>query len=144
MYDKAGDMFRFAFHASSEETEKLRIKGLGFRGEVMGKMLYAGLDPEKLSVNGADIEDDAFYTIATIDMFTLGTLFPAIRDAEGFTPNLKASVLEPVCFFKLPGEQIAQEFRHKVLDIFRIADRRKQRSECKHINRGDRVERTDV
>ena len=70
------------FHASSEETEKLRIKGLGFRGEVMGKMLYAGLDPEKLSVNGADIEDDAFYTLATIDMFTLGTLFPVIRDAE--------------------------------------------------------------
>ncbi|MCY9413565.1 bifunctional metallophosphatase/5'-nucleotidase, partial [Bacillus haynesii] len=57
-------------------------KGLGFRGEVMGKMLYAGLDPEKLSVNGADIEDDAFYTIATIDMFTLGMLFPVIRDAE--------------------------------------------------------------
>ena len=68
-------------HASSEQTEKLRIKGLGFRG------------------------------------------------------------LGPVCFFQLPGEQIAQEFRHKVVNIFRIADNRKQRSECKHINRGERVER---
>ncbi|MFO6498520.1 bifunctional metallophosphatase/5'-nucleotidase [Bacillus sp. z60-11] len=66
--------------ASLKETEQLRIKGLGFRGKVMGKMMYSGLDPEKLSVNGAQLETDRMYNIATIDMFTLSRLFPAIRD----------------------------------------------------------------
>ncbi|MFP9220140.1 bifunctional metallophosphatase/5'-nucleotidase, partial [Enterococcus faecalis] len=33
-------------HAASEQMEQLRIKGLGFRGEVMGKMVYAGVEVE--------------------------------------------------------------------------------------------------
>lgn len=82
--------------ASAEEMEQLHIKGLGFRGKVMGKMMYSGLDAEKLAVAGAEIEPGSTYTLATIDMFTLGTLFPAIRDAcdiEYFMPEFLRDLL---------------------------------------------------
>ncbi|MDR4959807.1 bifunctional metallophosphatase/5'-nucleotidase [Bacillus sonorensis] len=82
--------------ASSADIEQLRIKGLGFRGKVMGKMMYAGLDAEKLTVNGAEIESGRTYSLATIDMYTLGTLFPAIRDAgeiEYFMPEFLRDLL---------------------------------------------------
>lgn len=82
--------------ASAEEMEQLHIKGLGFRGKVMGKMMYSGLDAEKLAVAGAEIEPGRTYTLATIDMFTLGTLFPAIRDAcdiEYFMPEFLRDLL---------------------------------------------------
>ncbi|WP_353854639.1 bifunctional UDP-sugar hydrolase/5'-nucleotidase [Bacillus sp. Bos-x628] len=78
--------------AAEEKMEQLRIKGFGFRGEVMGKMLYSGLtytiEAEKAKrvqavfVNGHLIKDDDSYTVGTVDMYTLGSLFPHIRDHE--------------------------------------------------------------
>ncbi|UOY90595.1 bifunctional metallophosphatase/5'-nucleotidase [Bacillus glycinifermentans] len=98
------ELKEIALQASAEEMEQLHIKGLGFRGKVMGKMMYSDLDAEKLAVAGAEIEPGRTYTLATIDMFTLGTLFPTIRDAgdiEYFMPeflrDLLAWKLEQTC-----------------------------------------------
>lgn len=65
--------------------EQLRIKGFGFRGELMGKMLYSGLTysleegeakrVKEVYVNGELIQEDVSYTVGTVDMYTLGSLF---------------------------------------------------------------------
>ncbi|KXZ24143.1 bifunctional metallophosphatase/5'-nucleotidase [Bacillus nakamurai] len=80
--------------AAAENMEQLRIKGLGFRGEVMGKMVYAGAEVQtdvlddgvthliNVKVNGEEINEDRMYSVAVLDMFTLGKLFPYIRDAK--------------------------------------------------------------
>ncbi|MGG0774449.1 bifunctional UDP-sugar hydrolase/5'-nucleotidase [Bacillus rugosus] len=95
-------------HAASEQVEQLRIKGLGFRGEVMGKMVYAGVDVEtkrlddgithvtRITLNGEEIEKHKQYSVAVLDMFTLGRLFPIIRDAaekEYFMPEFLRDLL---------------------------------------------------
>ncbi|MDQ8056711.1 bifunctional UDP-sugar hydrolase/5'-nucleotidase [Bacillus velezensis] len=80
--------------AASEQMEQLRIKGLGFRGEVMGRMVYAGAEAEagiledgvthllNVKVNGEEIDPERIYSVAVLDMFTLGKLFPYIRDSK--------------------------------------------------------------
>lgn len=92
--------------ACEEKMEQLRIKGFGFRGELMGKMLFSGLtytveEGETKRVKDVFVHDqlinkDAFYTIGTVDMYTLGSLFPHIRDHEHieyFMPEFLRDVL---------------------------------------------------
>ncbi|WP_224925269.1 bifunctional metallophosphatase/5'-nucleotidase [Bacillus pumilus] len=92
--------------ACEEKMEQLRIKGFGFRGELMGKMLYSGLtytveEGETKRVKDVFVHDqlinkDASYTIGTVDMYTLGSLFPHIRDHEHieyFMPEFLRDVL---------------------------------------------------
>lgn len=91
---KGDELKEIILQANTEEMENLRIKGLGFRGKVMGKMVYDGVELKtaKLSdgldhitdikINGEELDPDKTYSIATIDMFTFGLLFPAIRDAK--------------------------------------------------------------
>lgn len=89
-----------------EKMEQLRIKGFGFRGELMGKMLYSGLTysleegeakrVKEVYVNGELIQEDVSYTVGTVDMYTLGSLFPHIRDHEHieyFMPEFLRDVL---------------------------------------------------
>jgi 2',3'-cyclic-nucleotide 2'-phosphodiesterase (5'-nucleotidase family) len=80
--------------AATDRMEQLQIKGLGFRGEVMGKMAYAGIELEtermedglihvkSIKINQEPLIPDRVYSIGTIDMFTLGSFFPSIRNAE--------------------------------------------------------------
>ncbi|MDR6747875.1 2',3'-cyclic-nucleotide 2'-phosphodiesterase (5'-nucleotidase family) [Bacillus pumilus] len=92
--------------ACEEKMEQLRIKGFGFRGELMGKMLYSGLtytveEGETKRVKDVFVHDqlirkDALYTVGTVDMYTLGSLFPHIRDHEHieyFMPEFLRDVL---------------------------------------------------
>lgn len=91
---KGDELKEIILQANTKEMENLRIKGLGFRGKVMGKMVYdrVELKTSKLSdgldhitdikVNGEELDPDKTYSIATIDMFTFGSLFPVIRDAK--------------------------------------------------------------
>ncbi|MEH7804364.1 MULTISPECIES: bifunctional metallophosphatase/5'-nucleotidase [Bacillus] len=92
--------------ACEEKMEQLRIKGFGFRGDLMGKMLYSGLtytveEGETKRVKDVFVHDqlirkDALYTVGTVDMYTLGSLFPHIRDHEHieyFMPEFLRDVL---------------------------------------------------
>jgi 5'-nucleotidase len=85
--------------AASSEMEKLEVKGLGFRGKVMGKMVYDGLSVEDgiIYINGEVLQDEKQYMFATLDMFTFGFLFPELQDAlekEYYMPELLRDVVE--------------------------------------------------
>lgn len=78
--------------AETPEMIHFRLRGFGFRGKVLGKMIYATgssfaktqerIDPETFLIDNKRIEEDRVYKVATLDMFTLGRLYPEIRDAQ--------------------------------------------------------------
>ncbi|MCA1031610.1 bifunctional metallophosphatase/5'-nucleotidase [Bacillus timonensis] len=104
-----GDVLKeIILQASTPKMEKLEIVGLGFRGKVMGKMVYDGvtLDKHVLSdgqkhirniwINGEIIKPDRIYEVATLDMFTFGHIFPEIAHANEkhyFMPELLRDLL---------------------------------------------------
>ncbi|SDP92757.1 2',3'-cyclic-nucleotide 2'-phosphodiesterase/5'-or 3'-nucleotidase, 5'-nucleotidase family [Litchfieldia salsa] len=105
---KGDKLKEIILQAHTEQMENLRFKGLGFRGEVMGKMIYSGIEIEsaKLSdgethirsiiINHEPLDHNRTYKISTIDMFTFGYLYPVIRDAkkkEFFMPELLRDLL---------------------------------------------------
>lgn len=70
------------------EWPHLQIKGLGFRGKVMGMFVYAGIELKETKqgsiwmIAGEPINDQMEYRIAVPDMFTFGYLFPTVREIE--------------------------------------------------------------
>jgi 5'-nucleotidase len=95
--------------ANTSKMERLEVKGLGFRGKVMGKMAFSGVkvhtklleDEEKhvtdIEVHGEALSPEKTYIVSTIDMFTFGRLYPQIRNAKQkkyFMPELLRDVLE--------------------------------------------------
>lgn len=63
------------------ETE---IKGLGFRGTIMGSMMYEALylnEEGELIAGGRIVRPGKTFTLATLDMFTFGYFFPLLKDA---------------------------------------------------------------
>ncbi|WP_223701435.1 bifunctional metallophosphatase/5'-nucleotidase [Sutcliffiella deserti] len=94
--------------ALQPEMEGLLVKGLGFRGKVMGKMVFSGLELETESLEGNKLQVTAVLVhgkkigaqekvkIGTIDMFTFGRMYPSISRAKEKTfymPELLRDVL---------------------------------------------------
>ncbi|WP_449537449.1 bifunctional metallophosphatase/5'-nucleotidase [Ferdinandcohnia sp. Marseille-Q9671] len=105
---KGDQLKEIILQANTEEMENLKIKGLGFRGKIMGKMIYDGVQLEtsrlsdgldhlvEIKINGEELNPDRSYSLATIDMFTFGMLFPVIRDAKDkkyYMPELLRDLL---------------------------------------------------
>lgn len=71
-----------------EKWPHLQIKGLGFRGTVMGVMEYDGIEfrnkgnVQQVYINGKQIDPKENYVLAIPDMFTFGRFFPEIQRAE--------------------------------------------------------------
>ncbi|MEI3599559.1 MULTISPECIES: bifunctional metallophosphatase/5'-nucleotidase [unclassified Oceanobacillus] len=74
---------------------EIQLKGFGFRGKVIGRMLFAGLSiSTTLRANGTEavtgvtfcdgsaVEKQKTYRIATADTFTFGRLLPEIAKSE--------------------------------------------------------------
>ena len=62
----------------------IEIKGLGFRGSVMGRLIQCqlGLDEDKrLLIGGEHADPQKGYRLATLDMFTFGFFFPSFQRA---------------------------------------------------------------
>ncbi|PFH85861.1 bifunctional UDP-sugar hydrolase/5'-nucleotidase [Bacillus sp. AFS088145] len=90
-----------------KELTHLKMKGFGFRGKVIGKMVYDGitivnkdkkkhLKKEDLFINGEMLDLNRMYAIGTLDLFTFGHLIPTIRDASHkrfFMPEFIRDVL---------------------------------------------------
>jgi len=57
-----------------------QIKGLGFRGTILGVFVYDGIRFEKdtIFINGSEIECGKNYTLALPDMFTFGHFFKEV------------------------------------------------------------------
>lgn len=101
LYDVVHDAF-------STQLMELKLKGFGFRGEVIGRMVFAGLDVQTdvdengqeyvidVLFQGRPLEATKVYQIATADMFTFGRLLPGIANVpvhKLFLPELIRELL---------------------------------------------------
>jgi 5'-nucleotidase len=83
----------------AEELHHLQVKGLGFRGKIMGEFVYSsitfGKDIQHIYINGKPIDPHKIYNLATTDMFTFGHFFPELQRAEKhyFMPEFLRDVL---------------------------------------------------
>lgn len=72
----------------NEKWADLQLKGLGFRGTVMGSIVYAGITIFKgskglnIKINNEDLIKEKIYRLAIPDMFTFGRFFPEIHRAK--------------------------------------------------------------
>lgn len=66
--------------AQTDDIVQLALKGFGFRGKVLGTMIYTGIDIKVngIHVLGEPVEANRTYKLATLDMYTFGFLFPKI------------------------------------------------------------------
>lgn len=95
--------------ARRPQTELLEVKGLGFRGKVMGKMIYEGVEVipdtipgnklllKEVLINGEPLEPERLYSVGTIDMFTFGYIYPeltTVQEKHYFMPELLRDVLQ--------------------------------------------------
>ncbi|CAG9621078.1 bifunctional metallophosphatase/5'-nucleotidase [Sutcliffiella rhizosphaerae] len=104
-----GEEFREVVQqALDPEMEQLRVKGFGFRGEVMGRMAFSGVRFDKEPVADGTSIITAIYvgdkflsssdkiSIGTIDMFTFGRMYPSIiraKEKKFYLPELLRDVL---------------------------------------------------
>ncbi|MCP3032802.1 bifunctional metallophosphatase/5'-nucleotidase [Halobacillus sp. A1] len=92
----------------TKKLTEIRLKGLGFRGEVIGSMIFTGVDIEtiastdgevrvrKVTLGGQPLKRKEMYTLATADTFTFGRLFPEIAYSKKkvyYMPELLRDVL---------------------------------------------------
>lgn len=78
-----GEQLKDIYNLSLNESwPNLEIKGLGFRGVVMGKMITHQFKvvEDDLFIRGRLIEPTVKVRLATLDMFTFGYFFPAFKE----------------------------------------------------------------
>jgi len=75
----------------------LELKGLGFRGKVLGNFIYHNIlmDNEILYINNQPLDGKKIYKLGTVDMYTFGHFFPSLLDAkkEYFMPEFIRDVM---------------------------------------------------
>ncbi|GAB3806190.1 bifunctional metallophosphatase/5'-nucleotidase [Virgibacillus kimchii] len=87
---------------------ELKLKGFGFRGEVLGRMVFSGLTVEttiredgeehveNVLLHNEPLDPEAIYSVATADTFTFGRLLPEIAKSESkqyFLPEFLRDLL---------------------------------------------------
>ncbi len=82
----------------TKEWPQIEIKGLGFRGTLMGAMIHERLYKnryDQLFVGNREVVAGEKYTLATLDMFTFGFFFPSLKhtEIEYYMPELIRDVL---------------------------------------------------
>lgn len=82
-----------------EKWPHLQIKGLGFRGSVMGRFVYdrIKMNGPHFLINGEAIELKKTYKLATLDMFTYGHYFVELHRARSkryFMPEFLRDLME--------------------------------------------------
>lgn len=90
--DELMEVIRASF---KRDFMEIPLKGFGFRGEVIGRMLFSGLTVETVThpdgsesvksamfYDGSKIDKQKTYRIATADTFTFGRLLPEIAKSE--------------------------------------------------------------
>ncbi|WP_176140562.1 bifunctional metallophosphatase/5'-nucleotidase [Halobacillus salinus] len=94
--------------AHTKELTEIKLKGFGFRGEVIGKMVFSGIEimgstgadgafhVQRVNIGGRPLQMDETYSFATADTFTFGRLFPEIAYAKNkayYMPELLRDLL---------------------------------------------------
>lgn len=105
---RGAELKEIILQANTERMKYLEFKGFGFRGKVMGQMVYDGVELEteagkdgsehirRIMINGEPLNPNRLYDVATIDMFTIGHFYPQIQRApkkEYYMPEFLRDVL---------------------------------------------------
>lgn len=86
-----------------EKWPHMQIKGLGFRGTVMGKFLYEGMNisaqnpGQEIYIRNEPLDPKRIYKLGIPDMYTFGRFFPAIFRSESktfFVPEFLRDLLK--------------------------------------------------
>ena len=91
-------LFDIYYASLDEELAHIEVKGLGFRGTLMGAMLHERLYMNArgaLFAGNREVIPGETYTLATLDMFTFGFFFPLFKelDKQYYMPDLIRDVL---------------------------------------------------
>ncbi|AYC29977.1 bifunctional metallophosphatase/5'-nucleotidase [Paenisporosarcina cavernae] len=70
--------------ANANEFEMVEVKGLGFRGKLLGKMIFRHVEVKNdcIYLQGKVVEKHDTIELATLDMFTFGYFFPQLATAK--------------------------------------------------------------
>ncbi|MDQ0257622.1 2',3'-cyclic-nucleotide 2'-phosphodiesterase (5'-nucleotidase family) [Evansella vedderi] len=91
--------------AQKKEMVEFPLKGFGFRGKILGEMIFSGLDisnnasyiqDKDVFIHGESLDKNRSYKLATVDMFTLGKIYPAIssiKEKTYFMPEMLRDIL---------------------------------------------------
>lgn len=87
LFELTGEEIRTVLlHSLNEDWAHFPLKGLGFRGKVMGKFVYHSIHIDEKSgevfVNDKLIELDHTYKLATFDLFAFGKFFPILHKTK--------------------------------------------------------------
>lgn len=90
-------LIRFLDDVHEESFTTMHVRGLGFRGTVLGQPIIRGLELKqgRYLLHGNEIGYEQTYRVATVDMFTFGPLLPYLADQSKryFMPELLRDVL---------------------------------------------------
>lgn len=96
-------------HSLTDEMIHRKITGLGFRGKVMGIMVFDGLEYESerlkdgvehvhsIKINGIPLSRDKYYSVATIDIFLFSKIYPQIaasKEKQYYMPEFLRDLLQ--------------------------------------------------
>lgn len=82
---KGAELKEIYRQSQNEEWPNIQLKGLGFRGVVMGKILTYGMHNNKeneLIIHNEVVDAKKEYKLVTLDMFTFGFFFPSFKSMK--------------------------------------------------------------
>ncbi|GEK59494.1 bifunctional metallophosphatase/5'-nucleotidase [Marinococcus halophilus] len=96
--------------AFTEEMIRLPLKGFGFRGEMLGHMVFSGMEVKadyeygewtvrSVWIGQELLDPSETYELATLDMFTLGPLYTGLSNAASkryYMPEMMRDILADV------------------------------------------------
>ncbi|WP_160722417.1 bifunctional metallophosphatase/5'-nucleotidase [Bacillus sp. USDA818B3_A] len=93
------ELGKIMIEASSEEMSRREIKGLGFRGTVLGIFVYEGIHIENgvIFINHQPLQKNETYSLALPDMFTFGHFFKEVlpyKHKEYLLPEFMRDLLK--------------------------------------------------
>jgi 5'-nucleotidase len=95
---KGAELKEIIKQTSNEEWPQLEVKGLGFRGKLMGRFVYSNIhfEDHEMFIGNRPIEPAKIYKLALPDMFTFGHFFPDLQRLEKkyYMPEFLRDVLE--------------------------------------------------
>ncbi len=92
----------------NKEWPHIQVKGFGFRGKIMGMMVYNQIEfietsqgiVKQINVNGTELQPERTYKLVIPDMFTFGYFFPQIQRSKN-KEYLMPEFLRDILLWKL-------------------------------------------
>ncbi|WP_172404583.1 5'-nucleotidase C-terminal domain-containing protein, partial [Halorubrum lacusprofundi] len=91
---KGDELLEVVRASLTKDLTELKLKGFGFRGEIIGKMIFSGMEIETVVqdngheyvknvwLDGSPLVPEQVYSVATADIFTFGRLLPEVARSE--------------------------------------------------------------